>query len=274
MGAVFYFTARLINLHLNQEVPIKLDKGLGLIENLLKITNFIDIADKNQIDYFKNMMIAWMDIGPSPSVIATMMESSLKTDVSTAIAAGVGAASGLKHTSARVEILKTLLLINDVMLHRGLNTENYEILNNEQAYNIVSNIFQKILDDNGLLFGFGHYFFKGPDDKYIDPRIGIIKEAIFKQRKSISLLNVLTIAKHVCSSGILRKNNKSLILPINSDGYWSVYLYTNFKKLACIDKFIDLVPIFTVLTRVAGLTAHDLVLRNTSGTFKILGCGI
>ena len=225
VGAAFSFVAQIINKYLKQEFDVKLDNNAGLIENLIKTVGFSDIANKKQVKLFENMMIAWMDIGPSPSVISSILNSSLETNISTSIASGIGATSGLKHTSARMKILKTLISLKKAMHENNLDCENREILNNDLANQIVFNNFQNILDGKNLLYGFGHYFFKGPDI-FIDPRITIVQDAIIAQNKSIDLLNILSIAKNVCNSGLLRKNGKSLILPINADGYWGVYLLT------------------------------------------------
>jgi len=209
-----------------------------------------------------------MDVGGSPSAVASILNSSLETDIVTSIASGIGATSGLKHTSARMKILETLLILKKTMNENKLDCASQEIISNDTAIRIVLNNFQNILDDGNLLYGFGHYFFKGPE-KFIDPRITILCDAIIAQNESIDLLNILNIAKNICECGLLKKNGKSVILPINSDGYWSVYLYSHFNKLAEIDNFIDLVPIFTTLTRIAGLIAYDFEVRKVKCTPKI-----
>lgn len=128
--------------------------------------------------------------------------------------------------------------------------------NDEQAKSIVMHYLQNELEHGNLIYGFGHYCFKGPGD-FIDPRISIVEQAIIDQNKADELLRILNICKEVCACGILKRNWNSIILPINSDGYLAIFMYNNFIKVSTdIERLMGLIPMLTILTRSVGLITN------------------
>lgn len=252
VGSIFAFIISIINKWLQNPIKLALNTSNGLVQNLQKLVNF------PEDNFLEKMMIAWMDAGNTPSVAAFVFNYSLETSMPSSLSAAIGTMSGLKHTSARIKILKNLLILRSIFMKHNIDCGNIATM--RRYGSIIKNFFQKELEEGHLLYGFGHYFFKGPEP-FIDPRIKLVQMAIESQKSSLDLLNILNLSKEICSCGILHKNGSSekIYLPVNSDGYWSIYLYNNFCRLTSIDNFLELVPLFTALSRATGLIAYSLV---------------
>ncbi len=252
VGIIFAFVISIINKRLHNSTEMIFDTSDGLIQNFQKLINFPEDA------LFEKMMIAWMDAGNTPSAAAFVFNRSLETTMASSLSAAIGAMSGLKHTSARIQILKNLLILKSILLKYKVDCCNISSM--KKYANVVRDFFQNELEKGNLLYGFGHYFFKGPEP-FIDPRISLVQKAIEAQKCSPDLLNILNLCKEICGKGLLHKKGRSekIYLPVNSDGYWSIYLYNNFRRLTTIENFLELVPLVTALSRATGLVSYGLM---------------
>ena len=114
----------------------------------------------------------------------------------------IGAMSGLGHTSARIQVLKNLLILKSILLKYEVDC--YSITSIRKCTNITRDFFQNELERGNLLYGFGHYFFKGPEP-FIDPRIRLVQMAIESQKCPSDLLNILNLSREICAKGLLHK---------------------------------------------------------------------
>ena len=252
VGMIFAFVISIINKRLHNPTELKLDMSKGLIQNFQKLIKFPEDA------LFEKMMIAWMDAGNTPSAAAFVFNRSLETTMATSLSAAIGAMSGLKHTSACTQVLKNLLILKSILVKHEVDC--CSITSMRRCKNIIKDFFQSELEKGNVLYGFGHYFFKGPEP-FIDPRIKLIQRAIKAQKCPPDLLNILNLSREICGQGMLHKKGccEKIYLPVNSDGYWSIYLYNNFRRSAAIEDFLELIPLFTALSRATGLISYGLM---------------
>ncbi|MBO6055538.1 MAG: hypothetical protein J6P84_00950 [Alphaproteobacteria bacterium] len=252
VGIIFAFVISIINKRLRNPTELKLDMSKGLIQNFQKFIKFPEDT------LFEKIMIAWMDAGNTPSEAAFVFNRSLETTMASSLSAAIGAMSGLKHTSSCIQILKNLLILKSILVKHEVDCGS--ITSMRRCKNIIKDFFQSELEKGNLLYGFGHYFFKGPEP-FIDPRIKLIQRAIKAQKCPPDLLNILNLSREICGQGMLHKKGccEKIYLPINSDGYWSIYLYNNFCRSAVVEDFLELIPLFTALSRATGLISYGLM---------------
>lgn len=252
VGIVFAFVISIINKRLQNPTSLSLDTSRGLIQNFQRLINFPEDV------LFEKMMIAWMDAGNTPSAAAFVFNHSLEASISSSLSVAIGAMSGLKHTSARIQVLKNLLILKSILMKYEVDC--CSIASIRRYTSLIRDFFQNELEKGNLLYGFGHYFFKGPEP-FIDPRIRLVQMAIESQKCPSDLLNILNLSREICAKGLLHKkgSQEKIYLPVNSDGYWSIYLYNNLCQLTTIDNFLELVPLFTALSRTTGLISYSFM---------------
>ena len=252
VGTIFAFVISIINKRLNNSTELIFDTSNGLIRNFQKLIRFPEDV------LFEKMMIAWIDADNTPSAAAFVFNHSLETTMASSLSAAIGAMSGLKHTSACIQVLKNLLTLKSILTKHEVDCSS--ITSMRRCMNIIRDFFQGELEKGNLLYGFGHYFFKGPEP-FVDPRIKLIQRAIKAQKCSPDLLNILNLCREICGQGMLHKRGccEKMYLSVNSDGYWGIYLYNNFCRLATIENFLELIPLFTALSRATGLISYGLI---------------
>lgn len=257
VGIIFAFVISIINKRLHNPIELKLDTSKGLIWNFQKLIKFPEDV------LFEKLMIAWIDAGNTPFVAAFVFNHSLGTTKASSLSAAIGAMSGLKHTSSCIQVLKNLLILKSILVKHEVDC--CSITSMQRCKNIIKDFFQSELEKGNLLYGFGHYFFKGPEP-FIDPRIKLIQRAIKAQKCPSDLLNILNLSREICGQGLLHKKGccEKIYLPVNSDGYWSIYLYNNFCRSAAIEDFLEIIPLFTALSEAAGLISYGLMNQKDS----------
>jgi citrate synthase len=265
IARAFTLVANIFNKYVGRPL-IACRPDLGLIENLLYMIGK-NYTDSILVKHFTKMMIAWMELGLAPSAIATRVNASSRTDVISALVAGVGNMTGERHTSARIKCMRLLKSINQEFqaIHPLKN-------NTIQLKKIIQGQLQAILDKEERVPGFGHRIFRNLDDDGIDPRISLVEEAIKElYGHDNDLLSIVFLMRELFEEGQLLRNGKPLILPPNSDMYWSVFLYYFFEDYQ--PKNMDAIAsLLTILTRMSGLLAHYEEQRQMSDTMRGWGC--
>lgn len=264
IAKAFVLVAGVFNKYLNRPF-VEPNKNLGLIENLLYMIGQ-DHNNQVLVRNFTNIMVAWMEIGPAPSAIATMVNTSSRADIFSSLVSGIGNMTGIKHTSARIKTTAILTQINSMIKDEKLSFLN----DREKIKSKIQTILQLTLDKEGIVCGFGHYIFKGLDDDGIDPRIFLVEKAIKELYPNDNMLAIIGIMREIFKEGILFDNKgRSLVLPPNSDIYWSAFLY-NFLQVYTHKNDLSLISsIFNILTRISGLLAHDIEQRSEKSAMKI-----
>ncbi|MGA2655745.1 MAG: citrate/2-methylcitrate synthase, partial [Gammaproteobacteria bacterium] len=260
----FVVVAHLFNKYMGRK-PVSPNPNLNLIENLLYMIGK-DYKNPLLLKNFTQMMIAWMDMGLAPSAIATRINTCSRADVISALVAGLANMTGEKHTSARIKSMRLLIDIQNTVQAQKLSI----IDDKTKIKNIIQEKLQAILDKDEIVSGFGHYIFKGLDDNGIDPRICLVEQGIQSLYPQDIMLPIINIMREIFSSGLLTYHHKPLILPPNSDIYWSGFLNNFFSDYQA--KNIDaMASLFNILTRISGLLAHDEEQRQRKDTVKIWG---
>lgn len=81
-----------------------------------------------------------MDAGSTPSAAAFVFNRSLETTMASSLSAAIGAMSGLKHTSARIQILKNLLILKSILLKYKVDCCNISSM--RKYANVIRDFFQ------------------------------------------------------------------------------------------------------------------------------------
>lgn len=260
----FIITGHLFNKYMGRK-PVSPDPNLSLIENLLYMIGK-DYKNPLLLKNFTPMMIAWMDMGLAPSAIATRINTCSRADILSALVAGVANMTGEKHTSARIKSMRLLIDIRSTLQNQNLSLAH----DKKQIETIIQEKLQAILDSNEIVPGFGHYIFKGLDDNGIDPRIYLVEQAIHNLYPKDDMLPIINIMRDIFRTGLLTHHNKPVILPPNSDVYWSGFLNNFFSEYQA-ENIDAMASLFNILTRICGLLAHDEEQRQRKDTVKIWG---
>lgn len=261
----FAVIANLFNTYVGRNM-VKPSIDLGLIENFLYMIGK-DYTNKTLVKCFTRIMIAWIEIGPAPSAIATRVNASSRADTISALTAGVGNATGWKHTSARVAAMKLLIEIRTILLNNNINI--FAI--NENGKKLISTKLQEIIASGNVIPGFGHYIFKGFTDDTIDPRIYLVEQAINEFYPQNEMLAIVNAMRSTLKQGITVKNGINFRLPPNSDIYWSAFLHSFLKEYGKPEDMYPVASLFTILSRISGLVAHDAEQRKEQSSMKIWG---
>ncbi|HSQ97317.1 MAG TPA: citrate/2-methylcitrate synthase [Rickettsiales bacterium] len=245
----FVVLSNLFNIYIGREITLP-DKNLNIIKNLLMIIGQ-NYKDEKLCNKFSRMLIAWIDCSSTSSTIASRINISARADFIPSIVSGFINCSGKKHTSARIECAKFLLDIK-----KDLDILSISVFQNKsELKKLLKNKIQSIIDNNCLVYGFGHYIFKGLDEKSYDPRIYVVKDGIKTIFPNSIYLEITNEIVSMFLNGDFEKNGIVFKLPPNSDIFWSSFLLDLFKNYNIIP--IELISLFNILTRLAGIIAHS-----------------
>jgi citrate synthase len=265
IARAFVLVANIFNKYVGRKL-VHPNPDLGLIENLLYMIGK-DHTDPILVKNFTNIMIAWMEMGLAPSAIATRINASSHTDIISALVAGVVNTTGEKHTSARIKSMRLLKEIDHIIQSMHLSL----VHDTKVIKKLIHAKLQAMLDKNEIISGFGHYIFKNLDDNGIDPRIFLVERAIKEIYVGDTMLVIINIMRELFQEGQLLKAGKVLILPPNSDIYWSAFLYNFFLEYSNQKNMDSVASLFNILTRMSGLLAHYDEQRRQKDTMKVWG---
>lgn len=244
----FIITVNFFNKFVGRNITLP-NSNLSIIENWLMMIGK-DYNDNILTQNFSKMMIAWMECGLASSSIAARVNISSRADFIPSVISGFINCSGKKHTSARIECAKFLLNLEKQLKESLISIKSEK----DKVRILIKKIIQDKLNKKLLVYGFGHYIFKGLTEDGIDPRISIVKHSIKTMYPESKYLSMSEIAVDLFKSGELIKNNKCFKLPPNSDIYWTSFLLDFFKDYG--NPPVKLISLFNILTRVSGLIAH------------------
>jgi len=230
---------------------------LSLVENLLYMTGKSETSPV-LTKHFSRLLIAWIDFGLAPSSIAARINISSRADFIPSVVSGIINCTGTKHTSARIECTKFLVNTHQELIKQGVVFPLSQTIQNESyARKLLQNGIQERLDDGQLIYGFGHYVFKGNRlGSGVDPRIALVKEAIHDLYPQSHFLQMAEMMTNLFDQeGFCDNSGVRRYLPPNSDLYWSCFLL-GFLEGHNFKDFKDIVSIFNILTRTAGIIAH------------------
>jgi citrate synthase len=176
-------------------------------------------------------------------------------------------ATGEKHTSARIKSMRLLKEIDHIIQSMHLSL----VHDTKIIKKLIHAKLQAMLDKNEIISGFGHYIFKNLDDNGIDPRIFLVERAIKEIYVGDTMLVIINIMRELFQEGQLLKAGKVLILPPNSDIYWSAFLYNFFQEYSNQKNMDSVASLFNILTRMSGLLAHYDEQRGQKDTMKVWG---
>lgn len=235
------------NAYIGKELKIP-NKNLSIIENWLYLIGK-DYKNQKLVENFSKMLIAWMECYLPSSTISARLNISARPDFISCVVSGFINCTGKKHTSARIECAKFLL-----ELEKEINNFDIKLTDISKFKKFLKNKIQKKIDDKELIYGFGHYVFKGLDENSYDPRIYIIKNAIKDIYPNSIYLRITEIIVEMFKDGDFRKNSMEFKLPPNSDIFWASFLLDFMKDYDRIP--VELISLFTILTRLSGIIAH------------------
>lgn len=265
IARAFILVANIFNKFVGRKL-VHPNPNLGLIENLLYMIGK-DYTDPLLVKNFTSIMIAWMEMGLAPSAIATRINASSRTDIISALVSGVANTTGERHTSARIKSMRLLKEIDRILQSRHLSAVHDAVV----IKTLIHAKLQTMLDKNEIISGFGHYIFKNLDDNGIDPRIFLVERAIKEIYVEDTMLVIINIMRELFQEGQLLKDGKALILPPNSDIYWSAFLYNFFQDYSSQKNMESIASILNILTRMSGLLAHYDEQMQQNDTMKIWG---
>ncbi len=269
IARAFVVVAELFNRY-SGRASVSPDPDLSLVENLLYMIGK-NHKDKKIVKNFSRMMIGWIDVGLAPSAVAVRVNASSRADVISAVTAGIGNATGAKHTSARIASMKLLEELRSILVQNDLQFPLGSSFKQQRAKEIIRGCLQYKVSNNETIPGFGHYIFKGLENNSIDPRIYLVEKAINDLYPNSEMLYIVNVMRELFREGSLSKNNSAFTLPPNSDIYWSAFLYYFLEDYGAPEKISEIASLFTILTRISGMLAHDTEQRTEPSSMKAWG---